>query len=524
MRRLLFASLYHRAKAREHHGGKRSRQVRNDRQSQVSRSLRDSDSRHVIWLLFSVLAAQSAQAANFSVNSTADASDADTTDGLCDTNLTTAGDQCTFRAALEQANASSRADTIGFDIPDSDPRHDPTTGLFTISPTRELPLITDTVTIDGYTQPGASPNTPAVGTDAKLLIKVSGALFGGNNALIELKTSDSFVRGLVIADSRLAGIDTAQGARRSGNRVTGNMIVNNLFGVLARGSNNVVGGTSPAARNVISKNKYGVVLGGTNKVYGSYIGTDPSGTQDWGNQYGVSVSHATLGGTTPGEGNLISGNVRGVYIHTPTWPEFAGDAKVQGNLIGTQANGTGTLGNAFAGVFIFRSSDNTMGGTTAGAKNTIAFNYGCGVCITSVGHDSEGNRIWRNSIFSNDGEGIALGATVNDPKDPDIGSNRLQNWPFIVSAAPNTIKGKLNSTPNRTYLLQFFFNPPGGDEGKHFIGQMKVTTNAKGNVTFTFKPNQRVPVGWAVTATATDHGGNTSEFSRPREVTRPYIV
>jgi hypothetical protein len=43
-------------------------------------------------------------------------------------------------------------------------------GVTTIKPNSELPKITDTVVIDGYTQPGASPNTQAQGNDAVLLI------------------------------------------------------------------------------------------------------------------------------------------------------------------------------------------------------------------------------------------------------------------------------------------------------------------------------------------------------------------
>jgi hypothetical protein len=133
------------------------------------------------------------------------------------------------------------------------------------------------------------------------------------------------------------------------------------------------------------------------------------------------------------------------------------------------------------------------------------------------------NRILFNSIFDNDGLGIDLGAdgvTPNDNRDPDTGGNALQNFPTLIQAATTggktTIEGRLNSTPNKTFTIQFFSNPMGDisgfGEGKTFIGQRSVTTNANGNATFSFTATQRVRVGHWVTATATDTLGNTSEF------------
>lgn len=146
-----------------------------------------------------------------------------------------------------------------------------------------------------------------------------------------------------------------------------------------------------------------------------------------------------------------------------------------------------------------------------------------------------GNRILSNSIYSNAELGINLGAdgvTPNDPDDPDTGPNTLQNFPNISSAvttptgstSSTTITGALNSTPDSTFLVQFFSSPApdstGFGEGKTFIGQTSVTTNANGNAPFTFVPARSVGVSWRVTATATGVGG-TSEFSRSRIVVRP---
>ena len=101
-----------------------------------------------------ILATSPAHAATtFTVNSTADAPDAFTTSNTCDTDVFTSGDQCTLRAAIQQANATAGADTINFAIPG--------TGVETIAVGATglgtLPTITDPVTINGYTQTGASP-------------------------------------------------------------------------------------------------------------------------------------------------------------------------------------------------------------------------------------------------------------------------------------------------------------------------------------------------------------------------------
>jgi hypothetical protein len=204
---------------------------------------------------------------------------------------------------------------------------------------------------------------------------------------------------------------------------------------------------------------------------------------------------------------------------------------VEGNLIGTKKDGTSRLGNEGEGVSIFAASGNSVGGALSGAANTIAFNNGNGVVVNDV--ISAGNSLLRNSIFSNEALGIDLaglivadGRTLNDPKDPDAGPNTLQNFPVLTSAVKAsggkiTIKGNLNSTPNKEFTVQLFSNPSAEDEGKTFIGQKRVTTNSDGNVTFTFATTKPLSVGNRITATAIDPGGNTSEFSDPVVLVRP---
>src|SRR5215471_9569249 len=71
-----------------------------------------------------------------------------------------------LRQAIINSNVLPGVDTITFFIPGG--------GVHVIVPLSALPPITDPVVIDGYTQPGASPNTLVVGDDAVILIEIDG--------------------------------------------------------------------------------------------------------------------------------------------------------------------------------------------------------------------------------------------------------------------------------------------------------------------------------------------------------------
>ena len=443
---------------------------------------------------------------------------------------------CPLRAAISTSNVTPGpgANTIEFDIPGS--------GVQTITPISALPTITRPVVIDGYTQPGASPNTLATGNNAALKIELNGTNAGSDALLITHTSGSSTIKGLVI---NRFGEGISITGDTVGNRIEGNFIGTDPTGTIDRGntddgvnisngaSENVVGGTTPAARNVISGNACNAVWVSNatgNSIQGNYIGTDKTGTKSLTNGDGFfgctavvinGSSGNTVGGTTAGARNVISGNASdgvGIFGNSP-------NNKVLGNRIGTTANGTGTLGNGEAGVLI-QGLNNSVGNGTAGGSNTIAFNGEDGVEVQS----GTGHEISRNSIFSNTGLGIDLGGgfedaagkTANDPGDIDPGANGLQNSPVLASAktvsGKTTVTGKLNSTPGKTFKVQFYSNPS-GDEGKKFIGEKSVTTDAStGNASFTFSPATAVPVGQTITATATDPGNNTSEFSAARKV------
>jgi hypothetical protein len=94
-------------------------------------------------------------------------------------------------------------------------------------------------------------------------------------------------------------------------------------------------------------------------------------------------------------------------------------------------------------------------------------------------------------------------------------------FPIIPSATTpsgsTVIEGRLNTDPGHTFAIQFFSNPD-DDEGKTFLGQRRMTTNEKGNVSSSFSPKRPVRAGATITATATGPDCSTSEFSAPRAV------
>jgi hypothetical protein len=272
-----------------------------------------------------------------------------------------------------------------------------------------------------------------------------------------------------------------------------------------------------------------------NVIEGNFIGTDPSGTKDMGNAAaGVRLEFSTgaevnnlVGGYIPADRNLISGNDSGgvsIYNSDRNY--------VSGNLIGTQRDGKSPLGNGGPGVSIeandpINASGNEIGGSPSKGSNTIAFNGGSGVCVSSAnGHEAVSDYIVSNSIFSNGALGIDLarnGKTTNDVGDADTGPNDLQNFPILSSASRSaagktTIKGKLNSVANKSYTIRFFSNPQGTNEGKKFLGSKEVTTDGTGNVSFAFSTRKKVKLGQNMTATATSYTLDTSEFSAPRKV------
>jgi hypothetical protein len=224
------------------------------------------------------------------------------------------------------------------------------------------------------------------------------------------KGSGTTVRGLIINRFSGHGIVINSGIGGQGNVIEGNWIGldsadtadagNTLDGINIQGSdNNEIGGVTAAQRNVISDNSDGIqVLSGStgNQIRGNFIGLNAAGTATVGNTgsgvHVLAVTGNTIGGTTSGAGNILSGNGFGIVLDSTS------NNVVLGNLIGTDPTGTADLGNTLYGITIQRSPNNTIGGAAAGARNIISGNNATGVFIQNAGTASSGNIIQGNYI------------------------------------------------------------------------------------------------------------------------------
>lgn len=326
------------------------------------------------------------------VNSTADDEDDD--------------GECTLREAITSANndaesgtsdgeclAGSGEDTIEFDIAGAGPH--------TISPSgSDLPPITaDNVTINGYSETGAVQNSGDysacfVGT---IVIELDGGSAGAGAIGLDIRSDNVTIRGLAINSFTDDGINISNTA--DGSVVAGNIIGLNTAGdadegntndgiQLAGSTNTLIGGTSAADRNVISgNNQNGINVSSTDSdvvIQGNCIGTGSSGITDLGNTNdGVSLTSedmTTIGGTTSGARNIISGN-DGDGIEFSNG--YGDNSVVRGNYIGLGSNGTTDLGNGNAGINS-GAPGLIIGGTVTGSRNVISGN-------TSYGFSNFGN-------------------------------------------------------------------------------------------------------------------------------------
>jgi hypothetical protein len=227
-----------------------------------------------------------------------------------------------------------------------------------------------------------------------------------------------------------------------------------------------------------------------NHIVGNYLGTDPTGSEDRGNGWGIYIfwgAHEnTVGGTALEDRNLISGNDEGGIGF---FAAGADENHIVGNFIGTDAQGSEALGNTDAGISVVSGAQTNV----IGPGNIIAFNDGDGVRVH--GSDSLSNTITANAIHSNGGLGI-----------DNVRGGNLELAPPVISAA--TASGVSGTAfPLRT--VELFSDEE--DEGAIYEG----TTVADVSGHWTWSGS---PTGPYVTATATDEAGNTSAFSVPHVV------
>jgi len=359
---------------------------------------------------------------------------------------------------------------------------------------------------------------------AGIYITVPGNTIGGLTAAVRNVISGNGQNGIFI-----------YGASASNNLVEGNYIGTSITGetplgnyyagiAISNAPANTIGGTTAGARNVISANGVatlgdsGIELDASTTatiVQGNYIGTDATGSNALGNIdggiyfYGSGTN--TIGGTSAGAGNLISGNYQeGLSVGDPG----ANSNIIQGNFIGTKADGISPLGNSLHNIdFSNTASNNVVGGTTPAGDNHIAFAQSPQYDGVRIRAGCLGNFVSRNSIFSNAYLGIVIGSPAQ------ITSPNMVTLTEVVSGNGTTIiQGSLSSAyANGQFLVQFYENVApnalGYGEGLTYIGSTNITTGGNDQASFALSLPVGIPSGNYVTATATDSTNTTWQFS-----------
>jgi parallel beta-helix repeat protein len=368
-----------------------------------------------------------------------------------------------LRCALTQANADGSGDTIAFNISASDAGckpmdvHGASVAVCTISPTSRLPRLTaSSTTIDGYTQPGAAPNSRPfqAGDGAVLTVRIDGAGAGPAVDGLTIGGTGNTVRGLSITGF-VTFFSPSQG-QVGGNGITlvgsGAVVQGNFLGLLSDGqtgapnqfvgvsvqggSGNVIGGSDPVAFNVLSGNGFCsggdcsgfgayVWSGSATRIVGNYIGTTAAGRARLPN---MATGLVVLADNTAIASNVISGNGGDGVLVGSQHNVFSA------NKVGTDVTGSARLGNHSHGLDV-QGPNNQIGGATAGAGNVISANGDTGLVLTTAGNVVQGNRIGTDAAgTANLGNGfvpsaIFLGQLIN-------GTDGI-----VVCVGPNSVGG-----------------------------------------------------------------------------------
>lgn len=437
-----------------------------------------------------------------------------------------------LRQAIDDANNNanpSDMDIIDFNIAGS--------GVHKITLASDLPNITEKVTIDGYTQPGAFANTTVSPLPMDSVIKIELDGDGVANNSIYIQADDVVIQGLSVYGSTNVNIYiNADNASIYGNYIgvdasglvmpnAGNDTVD-VIGVRAAGNNAQLGNTNPEDRN-IAANTYAdkkafSIEGDNTVVYGNYLGIGKDGQTDLGSAIGINTGGdgAVVGGVGVGMINVISGNSTVNILVT------GNNNVIQSNYVGTDYQGSvlNTISSG-AGVSIpINPSNNLIGGINPGEGNIIKGVNGTGVGVAELSYPfapatliPANNAILGNSIsnigvyeyfngdFGATDLGIDLvigineteygapthfthqGPTPNDAGDADTGPNGFINTPVLKSA--QQIGSNINVTydldaadsPSDTYRIEFFANDKstifGAGPAQELIGVVTSTGN-----------------------------------------------
>lgn len=370
--------------------------------------------------------------------------------------------------SLRQAIADAVASPVGtdriiFNIPTVDPGYDTATGVWTIRPLSDLPLIyTGNITIDGTTQPNHNPDGP------EILIDGSEAAL---NAGFQIVASNICINGLAVGGFQY-------GFLFAGTSVSGSSVTNNYIGVLPDGhtplpnqygiglstyasigaahrvtiADNLISGNSMAGIALVSVHEINVV--------GNKIGTDHTGLLAVPNGQGIYLTASynnVIGGNELSTRNLISGNTGAAIVLDGNGTRAN---SVQGNYIGVDVSGAAPLGNHYGIVIQTNANGNIIGGNTSGERNIISANSEIGIYVESsdsnvvsgnfIGPDATGhNAFYDGNDSLIQANGVELNTTAQHNviggssvmEHNVISGNRVYGVILYGNAANNCIEG-----------------------------------------------------------------------------------
>jgi hypothetical protein len=490
---------------------------------------------------------------------------------------TAAPADCSLPGAISAAGLAAGADTVAFDIPMTDAGCTAATGVCRIVLGTPLPAINQPLVIDGYTQPGALPNTiPAPGANnAQLKIEVtsSSTLFdplGPNSTTLTLRglalfiPSNRMVGGFgspsIVVQGNWIGV-TAAGTTPDYSTGTGALVLSAFFRSI------VVGGPAPGDRNVLAgsgRDASGLPGGGGNELRANSISGSPGLVLFQGNLVGLAPDGITPlpfrdpltvrsgddGFDTPDIRILdnrfarpvrsFSGNFGGALAFSAS-RVMTTPALVQGNVFGLGVDGSRPGVERDAITISLGNSSNVprvrIGGTGAGEGNLFAATTAAGTAFGSAVSlpsgsvttfvEFAGNRMLGNDGIGLDfptpvaGGGTRFGRSPNDAGDADTGANRSLNHPdltaYSVAGASFSVTYRVDTAPaNATYPLRIDFYRALGDEGEVYLDSDVYTAadaQQPRSVVLDIPPGVSLGAGDVLVAVATDADGVSSEFS-----------
>lgn len=444
-------------------------------------------------------------------------------------------------AAIAQSNALPGPQVIRFDIPGPCPQ------VIFQSQNQQLQAISDSVRIEGYSQPGSVRGAP----DARTICV---GLSGGQQVSTLLTIDPNASASLDVSGLGLGGTALQSGAAAirllagSGHQVSGNQFGGSIgpdgnavaLGSLQSGivaglnaSASLIGGFDPEQGNVFNGARASAIELGTTtaepalfRVVNNFVGLRPNGSTVDANGSGITLGNS---GGNYLLYNWISGNTNdGVVLKG----ERSDGNYVIANQIGRCPSilcllgGNETLrGNGLHGVLVQAGADrNILNG------NRIAGN-GFGYAEE---HGANGNALVQNLVYGNAGLGVDIGRDGVSPNDNGgLGPDGVPNFPVLAAAGggfySGSAAGSLTASGGRDYVIELYASDQcdasGYGEGQRFVGRTQVTTPPADpqfptlytTASFELPIRSTGLAGKVVTAIARDGSGATSEFSPCRD-------